>query len=116
LRAPPALKGRAIAVTPVILAIGTDIALEFDPLGVAAVQCAAFANLLFADSPAESYFRGFSVLWAKRTQNDESIDPSLDTLNHLCSANDCAFAASRDLQSPPKHGISWHARVTTLST
>jgi hypothetical protein len=41
LRAPPALKGRAIAVTPAILAIGTDIALEFDPLGVAAVQCAA---------------------------------------------------------------------------
>jgi hypothetical protein len=37
LRAPPALKGRAIAVTPAILAIGTDIALEFDPLGVAAV-------------------------------------------------------------------------------
>jgi hypothetical protein len=29
LRAPPALKGRAIAVTPAILAIGTDIALEF---------------------------------------------------------------------------------------
>jgi hypothetical protein len=62
LRAPPALKGRAIAVTPAILAIGTDIALEFDPLGVAAVQCAAFANLLFADSQAESYSRGFSVI------------------------------------------------------
>jgi hypothetical protein len=31
------LKGRAIAVTPAILAIGTDIALEFDPPGVAAL-------------------------------------------------------------------------------
>ena len=59
LRAPPALKGRAIAVTPVILAIGTDIALEFDPLGVAAVQCAAFANLLFADSRLSHIFAVF---------------------------------------------------------
>jgi hypothetical protein len=50
LRAPPALKGRAIAVTPAILAIGTDIALEFDPLGVAAVTMRGVANLLFADS------------------------------------------------------------------
>ena len=59
LRAPPALKGRAIAVTPAILAIGTDIALEFDPLGVAAVQCAAFANLLFADSRLSHIFAVF---------------------------------------------------------
>jgi hypothetical protein len=63
LRAPPALKGRAIAVTPAILAIGTDIALEFDPLGVAAVTMRGVREPPFRGFKAESYFRGFSVIW-----------------------------------------------------